>query len=540
MVSTPLPCTEGAIRSEPADAPCTPNQGRWILVATVLGSSIAFIDGSVVNVALPALQNDLGATAAQAQWVVVSYTLVLASLMLLGGTLGDRYGRRRIFAGGVALFAAGAVWCGLAPNIELLIVGRIVQGVGGALLVPGSLALIGASFTEEQRGAAIGTWSAFSAIAAGAGPLIGGWLIENVSWRGAFLMTVPLAVAVIVVLYWKVPESRADTVAGPLDWTGALLAALGLGSLVYGLIELSNRGLDAALAIAGLLVGVALLGAFIISELRSPAPMMPLALFRSRTFSGANLLTILLYGAMTGATFYIPFNLIQVQGYSATAAGAALLPFVGLLFVLSRWSGGLVRSVGAKLPLVVGPVIAAIGIALLAVPGVGGSYWTTFFPAILVLGLGMAISAAPLTTTVMNAVDTRFTGVASGINNTASRATGAIAIAALSIIMAAVFSASLDERLDQLAVPPATRAWMDGQRTNLAAAEMPPDSDTETQVALERAVDEAFVTAFRIIALVSAALALASALVAALMIEGKPVKVGADERRQVAQAPAQP
>jgi hypothetical protein len=292
--------------------------------------------------------------------------------------------------------------------------------------------------------------------------------------------------------------------------------------------------------LVGLALGVVLLGAFIVVELRSPAPMMPLTLFRSRSFSGANLLTVLLYGAMTAATYYIPFNLIQVQGYGATAAGAALLPFVVLLFVLSRWSGGLVSSVGAKLPLVVGPMIAAAGIALLAVPGVGAGYWTTFFPAIAVLGLGMAISAAPLTTTVLNAVDARFSGTASGINNTASRATGAIAIAALSIIMAATFDMRLDENLDQLAVPPATHAWMDSQRANLAAAEMPPDSDPETQAALEGAVDDAFVAGFRVIALVSAALALAGALVAALMIQGKPApaRVALDQRLPAAEAPS--
>lgn len=540
MVSTPLPCGEAVIRAEPPDALCTPAQGRWILVATILGSSLAFIEGTVVNVALPALQADLGASAAQVQWVVVAYTLVLAALLLLGGALGDHYGRRRVFAAGVLLFALSSAWCGLAPNIELLIAGRIVQGIGGALLVPGSLALISASFSEEQRGAAIGTWSGFAAIAAGIGPLIGGWLIENVSWRGGFLMTVPLAAVVLVVLYWKVPESRSDSAEGSLDWPGVVLAALGLGSLVYGLIESANRGLGDVQVITGLVLGVALLAGFIVVEARGATPMMPLSLFRSRTFSGANLLTVLLYGAMTGATFYIPFNLIQVQGYSATAAGAALLPFVGLLFVLSRWSGGLVRSVGAKLPLVVGPVIAAIGIALLAVPGVGGSYWTTFFPAITVLGLGMAISVAPLTTTVMSAVDERFVGVASGINNTASRAAGAIAIAALSIIMAAAFSTSLDSRLDQLALAPTDRVWMDDQRANLAAAETPPDVDAETQAVLERAIDDSFVTAFRTIALVSAALALASALVSALMIEGKPARSGQPLEQRQAMAEAAP
>jgi EmrB/QacA subfamily drug resistance transporter len=498
-----------------------------------------FIEGTVVNVALPALQRELGASVADVQWVVVSYTLLLASLMLLGGSLGDHYGRRRVFGIGVLLFALASVWCGLAPNIEQLIVARLVQGIGGALLVPGSLALISASFTEEQRGRAIGTWSGFSAIAAGVGPLIGGWLIETVSWRWAFLMTAPLAAVVILILFWKVPESRNETAPRTLDWPGSILAALGLGGVVYALIESSNRGIGDGRVLAVLVLGIVLLGLFIIVEARSQAPMMPLGLFRARTFSGANLLTLLLYGAMIGATFYLPFNLIQVQGYSATAAGAAFLPFVVLIFLLSRWSGGLVSAVGAKLPLIVGPVVAAAGLALLAVPGVGGSYWTTFFPGITVLGLGMAISIAPLTATVMGAVDERYAGIASGINNTASRAAGAIAVAALSIVMLAAFNASLDERLDELALSPATLEQLDEQRANMAAAEVPDDLAPETRTAVEDAIDASFVTAFRTIALVAAVLALVSALVSALMIEGKRVESGeVGVERRPAPAPA--
>ena len=539
-ISTPLPCEEGVIRAEPADAICTPTQGRWILVATILGSSLVFIEGTVVNVALPVLQRELDASAADVQWIVVAYTLLLAALMLLGGALGDRYGRRRIFGIGVLLFALASIWCGLAPNIEQLIVARLVQGVGGALLVPGSLALISASFSEEERGRAIGTWSGFSAVAAGIGPLIGGWLIETVSWRWAFLMSAPLAVLVLLVLYLKVPESRDEEAAPGLDWLGASLAALGLGVVIYALIDSAERGFADLRVVALLFGGVALLGAFIAVEARGRSPMMPLALFRSRPFSGANLLTVLLYGAMIGATYYLPFNLIQVQGYSATAAGAAFLPFVVLVFVLSRWSGGLIEAVGAKLPLIVGPVIAAAGLALLAVPGVGGSYWTTFFPGVTVLGLGMAISIAPLTTTVMSAVDERYAGIASGINNTASRAAGAIAVAAFSVVMLTVFETDLDQRLDDLDLTPEARAQVEAQHGNLAAAEPPAGLPSESHTAVEEAIDNAFVSAFRLIALVAAALALLSALVAALTIEGKRAAAGAPdtERRPTVRSPA--
>jgi EmrB/QacA subfamily drug resistance transporter len=515
------PCDEGIIRAGTAPAPCTAWTGRWVLAATILGSSMAFIDGTVVNVALPVLQRELNASVTELQWVVEAYALFLAALLLPGGSLGDRFGRRRVFAIGVGLFALASAACGLAGSPAQLVAARAVQGVGAALLVPGSLAIISASFSEAQRGPAIGTWSAFTAITAAVGPILGGWTIEHASWRWAFLINLPLAVVVLAILFWGVPESRDERAARSLDGWGVLLAVLGLGGLVFGLIEAQTLGWVHARVVAALAIGGIGVVGFLIREARAEAPILPLDLFRSRTFSGANLLTLLLYAALGGAMFYLPFNLVQVQGYTPTAAGAAMLPFILIMFALSRWSGGLVARYGARLPLVVGPTVAAVGFALFALPGMGGSYWTTFFPATVVLGVGMAVAVAPLTTTVMGAVEQRHAGVASGINNAVSRTAALLAIALLGIVVTSGFNAGLDRRLAAIEVPPAAQRIVDEQRDKLAGASIPAGVADELRTTLERAIDEAFVEGFRRAMVMAAALALASALSAWLLIDGK-------------------
>jgi EmrB/QacA subfamily drug resistance transporter len=518
-LATSSACDEGVIEGTAADCPCSPSARPWILATTILASSMVFIDGTVVNVALPALQKEFDASVADAQWVIESYALLLTALLLVGGSAGDRFGRRRVFAIGVALFAMASVWCGLAGSIEQLIFARAVQGIGGALLVPGSLAIISASFPESARGKAIGTWSGYTAITAALGPVVGGFLIEHLSWRYAFFINVPFAAAVLFLTFNYVPESRNTHGSERLDWLGAALISAGLGCLVYGLIESSSLGWrDVRVAGALALSCVALTG-FIFAEMRQPSPMLPLRLFRSRNFSGANVLTLLLYAALGGSMFFVPLNLIQVQGYSALAAGAALLPFILIMFVLSRWAGGLVDRYGAKRPLVIGPAIAALGFALFAVPGIGGSYWTTFFPAVLVLGFGMAVSVAPLTTTVMNSLESSLAGVASGVNNAASRAAALLAIAMLGIVMSHAFNHAFRQHTAELTVSPSALAQAVSQQRKLAAIELPADTTDADRKAIKTAIGNAFVYGFRWVMLVSALLAIAGSLGAWLMID---------------------
>jgi EmrB/QacA subfamily drug resistance transporter len=490
----------------------------WVLAATIIASSMVFIDGSVVNVALPSIQANLDAPVSQAQWIVNAYVLTLGALILVGGAAGDRFGRRRVCIAGLLLFTAASVWCGLALSSSMLVVARAAQGVGGALLVPSSLAIISASFPGQQRGRAIGTWAGASALTTALGPIAGGWLVDTLSWRAIFFINVPLAlVALLLAVRW-VPESRNQS-AGGVDWTGGALAVLGLGLLAYGLTATSSAGWSQLPVLGCLAGGGVSLGMLIWWERRAPAPMLPLALFRSPTFSGANVITLLLYFALSGEMFFLPFDLIDIQGYSATAAGAAFLPLTLIMGGLSRWSGGLNERYGSRALLVVGSVVVAAGLALFAVPARGGSYWSTVFPAMVVWGCGMTLIVAPLTTTVMHAAGDSNAGAASGINNATARIAGMLAVALLGAIAVGVFRTALDARLQALHAPVGVRQALQPEVQKLAEAQLPPQIEGVSRQALRRALDDSFVYSFRVVTLVAAATALLSALCAWLAIE---------------------
>jgi len=520
------PCDEAVLRSADGAAPCAAEARRWILAATIIGSSMAFIDSTVVNVALPALQSSFQASVVDVQWVVESYGLLLGALILVGGSLGDLFGRRLVFVAGVAIFSVASLGCGVASSIHQLIIARSVQGVGAALLVPGSLAIISTSFDEKSRGQAIGTWSGFTAITTAVGPLLGGWLVVHASWRWVFFINLPLAAAVIAIALWHIPESRGPA-GGHVDWLGAFIVTVGLGGLVYGFIESVNLGWGNPVVVASLIVGGCGLVLFLFVEAKVSFPMAPLTLFASRSFSGANLLTLFLYAAIGIFFFLFPLNLIQVQGYSATAAGAAVLPLILLIFFLSRWSGGLVAGYGPRLPLIVGPLVAGLGFVLFAVPSVGGSYWKAFFPAVIVLGFGLAITVAPLTTVVMNAVGQDRVGAASGINNAVARVAGVLAIAVLGIVMVNAFSSRLNYTLAHFLLPAGVLEAVRADEIKLAGLPVPAGLSPATTTAIKDSIAEAFVFGFRMVMWICAGLSLASSAVAWVMIP----KGGVDRSR---------
>lgn len=513
------PC-ETFTRSDESEAPCRERAKPWVLAATILGSSMAFIDGTVVNVALPALQTEFRSTVVDVQWVVESYGLFLAALILVGGLLGDLFGRRLIFILGVAFFAAASAVCGVATNINELIAARSIQGMGAALLVPSSLAIISASFDQASRGRAIGTWSGFTAITTALGPVLGGWLVEHASWRWVFFINVPIAAVVISISFWRIPESRSGRELR-MDWPGATVATLGLGGVVNGFIESTSLGWGHPLVFGALSAGLCCLLVFVLVEARTNSPMVPLGLFRNPSFAGANLLTLFLYAAIGIFFFLFPLNLIQVQHYSSTKTGAAILPLILLMFLLSRWSGGLVARFGARIPLIVGPLIAASGFILFAVPSFAQNYWSSFFPAVIVLGFGMAVTVAPLTTVVMNSVGEDRVGTASGINNAVARVAGVLAIAVLGIVMVYAFRVRLNHSLAHLTLPTAIVREVQSNENKLAGLQAPVGLDPPVRARVDGLIRESFVFGFRVVLLICAALSGASAAVAWITIPRK-------------------
>jgi EmrB/QacA subfamily drug resistance transporter len=420
-----------ATSSQPGSLRYASAQGRWVLLATVLGSAIASIDATVVGIALPAIGRDFHTGLATLQWVVTAYTLTLAGLLLFAGALGDKYGRKRIFLTGVVWFALASLLCGVAPDAPILIAARAVQGIGAALLTPGSLAIIEASFAPADRGKAIGAWSGLSGVGSAIGPFLGGWLIQAVSWRLIFVINLPVAALVVAVGLRHVPESRDPGATGKVDVMGGALITAGLIGLTYGLIEGPSAGWSAPAPLAALVGGVLLIAAFIAWERRAAMPMLPLSLFRSTQFNAANIVTFAVYGALGGALFLLPIQLIQVSGYTALQAGISLLPITVIMLALSARSGALASRIGPRLQMSVGPLVIAAGLALFARIGHSGNYLTEVLPAVVIFGLGLAINVAPLTSTVLAAVPAEHAGMASAVNNDVARAASLIAVAVL-------------------------------------------------------------------------------------------------------------
>jgi EmrB/QacA subfamily drug resistance transporter len=405
--------------------------GRWVIAATVLGSAVAALDATIVGIALPAIGKDFKVGIADLQWVSTGYLLTLAGLLLLGGALGDRYGRRRVFLVGVVWFGVASLLCAVAPNILTLILARALQGVGGALLTPGSLAILEASFEPDDRSRAIGAWSGLGGVALAVGPFLGGYLIAAASWRLIFLINLPLVLAVVLISLRHVPETRDEGATGRIDVAGAVLATVGLMGLCFGLIEGPVLGFTSPLVLAALAAGVAGLVLFVVVEARVPHPLLPLGLFRSRQFSGANLVTLVVYAALGGALFLLPIELQQVAGYTPLESGIALLPITFIMLLLSARSGALAARIGPRLQMSVGPLVVAVGLALLVRITESGSYLTEVLPAVLVFGLGLAITVAPLTSTVLAAAPSHEAGVASAVNNNVARAGSLLAVAVL-------------------------------------------------------------------------------------------------------------
>jgi EmrB/QacA subfamily drug resistance transporter len=492
------PCAE---TSETAlTSPCAPSNRKWVLIATILGSSLAFMDGSIVNIALPALQSSFRATSGEIQWVIQSYALFGAALLLLGGAIGDRYGRRRAFAWGVAVFTLASAACAASHTLGQLVFARSIQGIGAALLVPQGLAIISASFPEEERGRAIGLWSAWTSVFVAVGPVAGGWLMQIWNWRLLFLLNLPLALLVFL-LVPKIPESTAQ-IAGeakrPLDFFGATLNTLSFAAIIYALSFASQIGWRNPRILGLLLGGIVLFVAFLKSQAQNPNAMMPLSLFRISRFSVSNVLTFLLYGALGGALYVSPFYLIQVRRYTPTEAGAAFIPLIALMFIFSSPIGSLVSRFGERRFLIAGSALAGLGFAAFAILDHYSGYAASVLPGVCLLGLGMTLAVTPLTTAVMASVPSGMTGMASAINNTVSRLAALLSVSAVSLVLAHGFMADLKPALDRSDLPEFARQQIYSDRARLHDIPLPDGLKTSQRTEANDLIDHAFLSGFRI------------------------------------------
>lgn len=473
--------------------------GRWVVTTSILASAMAFIDGTALNVALPSLQRSLHASGTDLFWVLNAYMLMLAALILLGGTLGDRLGRRHIFMTGISIFIAGSAACGLSANVTMLIIFRMIQGIGGALMIPGSLSLISSAIDEAERGKAIGTWSSVTTLVTIGGPILGGALADAGLWRYIFFINIPIGVITLFCLWWKVAEQEVPADAPAQDYPGAVLIVCGLALLTFGFLRVPVSGFGSLPAYGSIIVGLLLLVAFIITEQRSRHPMLPLYLFNNRTFTGANLLTFFLYAGLSGSMLFLSLNMVQVQGYSQLESGLSFLPFTLLMVFLARLAGTLADKYGPRWFLIIGPFLAGTGMVLLSlVQQTNGpsTYWTTFFPGILVLGMGMTVTVAPLTATVMGCVGSQLSGTASGVNNAITRIAGVFAVAVFGALAVVFFSESVQPSLQSLSLTAAQKSAIMAQTANLGNAAVPDGLPRHQQIQITHIYHQHFIQTY--------------------------------------------
>lgn len=497
--------------------------GKWIMASAILASSMAFIDATALNVVLPALQQGLKATGADLFWILNAYLLMLASLILIGGAMGDKLGRKKVFMYGIFIFILGSAACGLSGSVLMLVICRVLQGVGGALMIPGSLSLISSSINPPERGKAIGTWSAFTTVVTMGGPILGGALADAGLWRYIFFINVPIGIIALLMLAFKVNEVRDEDSKAGLDFPGAVTIVLALALITFGFLRVPTVGLGNIEAYGSLIGGLLFLILFIIIEIKSDNPMMPLKLFNNSTFSGANLLTFFLYAGLGAGMLFLSLNLVQVQGYSQLQSGLTFLPFTVLMISIARFAGGLADKHGPRLFLIAGPALAGSGLLILSfVKQTAGpsAYWTTFFPGVLVLGLGMSFTVAPLTAAVMTSVSDHFSGTASGINNAMTRISGVFANAIFGALAVLLFSGALQQDLQKTSFNTKDKQLIMQQTKDLGNAKVPPTLNADKQQ-IEKYFHEGFISAYANIMRISAGLGYLGALMALLFIYNK-------------------
>ncbi|MGN6640119.1 MAG: MFS transporter [Mucilaginibacter sp.] len=501
--------------------------GKWVLTSAILASAMAFIDATALNVVLPALQKSLNATGTDLFWLLNAYLLILAALILIGGSLGDRLGRKKVFMIGIVVFIAGSAACGFAPSILMLIVSRVIQGSGGALMIPGSLSLISSAINENERGKAIGTWSAATTVVTMGGPIMGGALADAGLWRYIFFINVPIGLIALIILWLKVDERRDTDSKGSVDIYGSITIALGLALLTFGCLRIPSVGLKSPQVYLTLAAGLLMLIAFLYIEKKEKYPMMPLWLFNNGTFSGVNLLTFFLYGGLGTGMLFLSLNLVQVQHYSQLQSGLTFLPFTILMISIARFAGTLADKYGPRLLLIAGPATTGAGLLILSFVGQTkgpADYWTTFFPGIVVFGLGMSFTVAPLTATVMGSVSNHFSGTASGINNALTRISNVFANAIFGALAVLLFTAALQGQLNKMPVDTKSKQAIVTQAVDLGNAKVPPAVNSEYKTKIEQAYHVSFIDAYATITKLAAGLAFMGALMSVVFIRNSAVK----------------